>query len=123
MIRLTDNEERVMGILWEYAPITAGEIVNNYRDLKTSSYTTVLKIVMVLKEKGFSSHNSLGRIHLCFPIIERIDYLNYLINDLIAKFFDNSLKDFLIYVHLTFSGSLDLFSSQESLCISKNSSM
>lgn len=123
MIRLTDNEERVMRILWEYAPITAGEIVNNYRGLKTSSYTTVLKIVMVLKEKGFISHNSLGRIHLYFPMIERIDYLNYLINDLLAKFFDNSLKDFLIYVHLTFSDSLDLFSSQESLCISKNSSM
>ncbi len=108
LIKLTDSEKRIMGIIWKSAPIKAGDIVEEHSKLYTSAYTTVLKIVTILERKGFISYKTVGRNHLYFPTVTEKDYKNYLVDQLLLKYFDNSPKVFLTYLLTVFDFSKDL---------------
>lgn len=80
----TDRELDVMGILWDQASGTVVEVRERLED--DLAYTTVLTILRTLEEKGFVAHETEGRAHRYYPLVERQDaqeaHLRYLLRKL-----------------------------------------
>lgn len=64
----TDRELDIMGVLWRQGSGTVAEV---REALGTEvGYTTVLKLLQILEEKGAVRHESAGRAYRYFPVTE-----------------------------------------------------
>lgn len=64
----TDRELDIMGVLWRHGSGTVAEV---REALGTDvGYTTVLKLLQILEEKGAVRHESEGRAYRYFPLTE-----------------------------------------------------
>lgn len=93
MIReLTKAELQIMQLLWSKEKAFVNDIMDDLPDPKPA-YNTVSTIVRILEKKGFVSHNSYGKSHEYYPVIERELYLNSYMGNVLQSFFSNSLPN------------------------------
>ena len=65
-IRPTDGELEILQILWKNGPSTVREVndlLNNDQD-KSTGYTTTLKIMQIMFEKGLLTRDDSQRTHI-----------------------------------------------------------
>lgn len=73
MRELTRAEEQVMQILWDLDKAFVKEIVEKFADPKPA-YNTVSTIIRILQEKGFVDHETFGKSHRYFPLVDKETY-------------------------------------------------
>ena len=91
MKRLTKAEEDIMKVLWDLEEAGVQAILDKLPEPKPA-YNTVSTVVRVLEDKGIVNYRKEGRIHIYFPLIEKSDYSNQSINQLIDGYFQGSFK-------------------------------
>jgi predicted transcriptional regulator len=64
----TGRELDIMSVLWRQESGTVAEVRKALGD--TVAYTTVLKILQILEDKGAVRHESEGRAYRYFPLVE-----------------------------------------------------
>jgi predicted transcriptional regulator len=64
----TGRELDIMSVLWRQGSGSVAEVRKALGD--TVAYTTVLKILQILEEKGAVRHESEGRAYRYFPLVE-----------------------------------------------------
>ncbi len=64
----TGRELDIMSVLWRCGSGSVAEVRKALGD--TVAYTTVLKILQILEEKGAVRHESEGRAYRYFPLVE-----------------------------------------------------
>ncbi|TVP75066.1 MAG: BlaI/MecI/CopY family transcriptional regulator [Gemmatimonadales bacterium] len=67
-VSFTDRELDVMSILWREGSGTVAEVREALED--DLGYTSVLKVLQILEEKGFVDHEKEGRAYRYFPLVE-----------------------------------------------------
>jgi BlaI family penicillinase repressor len=67
-ISFTDRELDVMSVLWRLGSGTVNEVREELGE--EHAYTTVLKILQILEEKGFVDHTQEGRAYRYAPTVE-----------------------------------------------------
>lgn len=67
-VSLTERELDVMSVLWREGSGTVEEVRGRLAD--DVGYTTVLKILQILEEKGHVRHEQEGRAYRYFPTLE-----------------------------------------------------
>ena len=67
-IAFTDRELDVMSVLWKNGGGTVSEVRAALAD--EPGYTTVLKILQILEEKGHVTHEREGRAYRYLPLVE-----------------------------------------------------
>ncbi|MCW5980095.1 MAG: BlaI/MecI/CopY family transcriptional regulator [Bryobacteraceae bacterium] len=87
---LTDAELRLMEVLWERAPSTAGEVAESLPKGMTLAYSSVLTTLRILEQKGYVRHEKRGRAFVYAPLIERRDAQRSAVRHLLNRFFENS---------------------------------
>jgi BlaI family penicillinase repressor len=89
MVQLTKAEEQLMQALW-----TLGEgTVQNIRELLETpapARTTVSTVLTILENKGFVTHDSMGRTNLYRPLIAKEVYSKSQLTGLLKNYFNNS---------------------------------
>jgi len=94
---LTKAELQLMQLLWKREKAFVNDLVGDLPDQKPA-YNTVSTIIRILERKGFVSHNSFGKTHEYFPLINRDLYLNSYMGNVLQSFFSNSLPNLVSFL-------------------------
>ncbi|WGQ10987.1 BlaI/MecI/CopY family transcriptional regulator [Pedobacter gandavensis] len=87
--QLTRAEEQIMQVLWTLNEGTVQEIRDQLEDPKPAR-TTVSTVLTILENKGFVSHNSLGRTNVYAPLVAKEVYSKSQLSGLLRNYFNNS---------------------------------
>ena len=68
--------------------------------------STVSTIIKILGDKGFISHNTFGKSHQYYPLLEKDKYAKAYFQQFLGKYFDGSFNRLLSFFHK--EGEIDL---------------
>lgn len=86
----TDAEFRILDVLWRRGPQTVRQVHDVVRDGWTVRYTTVLKILQNLHEKGLVSRDESARSHVYETTVAREWATNGMLEELADRVFEGS---------------------------------
>lgn len=89
-VRFTDRELDLMSVLWMLGSGTVTEVREHLDD--EPGYTSVLKILQVLEEKGHVRHERQGRAYRYFPTVAREDAGRTALGRVVNKIFHGSAE-------------------------------
>ena len=78
-----------MQIIWERGGTFVNDILAVVPEPKPA-YTTVSTIVRILEKKGYLAHNSFGKSHEYYPLIDRESYTRDFMTNVLNNFFGGS---------------------------------
>ena len=86
----TDGELEILKVLWKHGPSTV-RIVNEQLNLKKDvGYTTTLKIMQIMFEKGLLDRTKSGKTHIYRSLVSEESTQKQLINKLLDTAFQGS---------------------------------
>ena len=88
MKRPTDAELAILRVLWKRGPSTVREVVEEMRH--QGAYTTVLKTLQIMTEKGLVRRNEEERTHVYEAAASQTSTQKQLVSDLMHRAFDGS---------------------------------
>jgi len=90
-LRPTESELEILEVLWEYGPCTV-RFVNEQLERKgrNVAYTTTLKMMQIMSDKGLLSREMSGRTHIYSPLIQAQVIRSALIDRLVNSVFGGS---------------------------------
>lgn len=87
---LTDAELRLMQVLWDRGPSTAGDVGRAIPKRERVADSTVRTILRILEDKGYVRHRKEGRAFVYEPVVGRTDARRTVIRHLVDRFFNRS---------------------------------
>ncbi|GHB68058.1 BlaI/MecI/CopY family transcriptional regulator [Persicitalea jodogahamensis] len=60
----TDSELEILSFLWQHGPSTVRQVHDFLAKTKEAGYTTTLKLMQIMQEKGLLSRTEEGRSHI-----------------------------------------------------------
>ena len=87
-LKPTDSELEILQILWEKETATVREINDLLNLEKEVGYTTTLKIMQIMHEKGLLSRESSGRQHIYKAEVQQTEVQQ----SLLGRFIDATFK-------------------------------
>ena len=94
--RPTDAELEILTVLWSRGPSTVRDVHAVIAARKPAQYTTVLKQLQVMAEKGLVQRNESQRSHVYMPTRPREWTQQQLAGDLLTRAFEGSAKGLLM---------------------------
>ena len=86
----TEVEMQILRILWELGPSPVREIHRRLEAAKGTSYSTTVKMLAVMLEKGLVARNEQAQPHVYKAVLTREGAGKRLVRDLIDKVYDGS---------------------------------
>src|SRR5688500_11946391 len=93
---LTEAELRLMKVLWESGPSSAGQLVELLADEVSLAESTVRTILGILKDKGYVRAARHGRAFIYHPLVGRTEARRGALRNLINRFFDGSPSELVL---------------------------
>ena len=90
--RPTDAELEILKVLWRRGPSTVREVFETLGENKVTGYTTVLKTMQIMADKGLVVRDESERAHRYEPAAPEDETQRRLVGDLLRKAFDGSAK-------------------------------
>lgn len=90
MSKPTESELEILQILWKREKATVKEVNEILAKQRPVGYTTTLKIMQIMNEKGLVYRIEEGRYHIYWPNIEERKTQNQLLNNFIDSTFRGS---------------------------------
>jgi len=91
----TDAELDVLRVLWDRGPSTVREVHDAVSEAKPVGYTTVLKQMQVMHQKGLLSRSERFRSHVYAPAISREATGQQITTSLLTQVFNGSARHLL----------------------------
>jgi BlaI family transcriptional regulator, penicillinase repressor len=86
----TGSELEILGVLWQTGPATVRQVWAKLDAVKPAGYTTVLKLMQIMAEKGLVKRNEENRAHVYSPVLEREEVQGRMVDDLVERVFGGS---------------------------------
>jgi len=86
----TESELEILQLLWECGPSTVRFINEKQNVQKEVGYTTTLKIMQIMAEKGMLSVNKESRQHIYTPTVDETETKSRLLDGFLKKTFSGS---------------------------------
>lgn len=96
MATLTAKEEEIMQVLWRLGKAFVKEILDELPEPKPH-YNTVSTVIRKLEEKGHVGYESFGKTHRYYPILNKEDYREEIVEGTLEQYFDNSFRDMVVH--------------------------
>ena len=94
--RPTDAELEILTVLWSRGPSTVRAVHEVIAKRRTAQYTTVLKQLQIMDEKGLVRRDRAGRAHVYQPAQPREVTQEQLAGDLVDRAFAGSARSLLV---------------------------
>jgi predicted transcriptional regulator len=94
--RPTDSELEILTVLWNLGPVTVREVHQVINARKPTQYTTILKHMQIMAEKGLVSRDEKQRAHVYEAARPREWTQKQLAGDLLHRAFNGSARSFLL---------------------------
>lgn len=94
--RPTDMELEILRALWDLAPATVRQVHERLNTVKPTGYTTVLKLLQIMFDKGLVIRNQEARAHVYSPAVPAEQTKSQLAGDLLRRAFAGSAADLVL---------------------------
>ena len=91
----TASELAILNVLWTQGPATVREVHTALSDQKTG-YTTVLKLLQIMLDKGLVKRDSSARAHIYESAFQAEDVQTQLVENLLTDAFQGSAKNLIL---------------------------
>ncbi len=106
----TDSELEILHILWENGPSTVRHVHERLSQSRDIGYTTALKLMQIMHEKGLLTRDDAGKSHTYTAAVTEEDTQRGLIDRFVETAFRGSASKLVMQVlgqHKTSSAELD----------------
>jgi BlaI family penicillinase repressor len=90
MPRPTDAELAILHVLWDRGPSTVRQVFEALADARETGYTTTLKLMQIMSEKGLVRRDESARTHVYDAAVSRDKTQQHLVRDLLDRAFGGS---------------------------------
>jgi predicted transcriptional regulator len=88
--RPTDAELTILRVLWERGPSTVRQVHEVLADTRDTGYTTTLKLMQIMADKGLVTRNETARTHVYSAKAGEEQTQQQLVKDLVDRAFGGS---------------------------------
>lgn len=89
-IKPTEAELEILQVLWTYGPSNVRFVNDQLKSERNVGYTTTLKVMQIMTEKGMLVRDKKSRTHIYQAVIEEKETKNHLIDKFISTLFRGS---------------------------------
>ncbi|MEE9142254.1 MAG: BlaI/MecI/CopY family transcriptional regulator [Gammaproteobacteria bacterium] len=105
----TVAELGILLALWHLGPTTVGQIRDLMAEDNDVGYTTVLKLLQIMHQKGLVERDESQRAHVYMPRLSKEQTQQQMVGDLVSRLFDGSPSKLVLQA----LGSTEQASTQE----------
>jgi BlaI family transcriptional regulator, penicillinase repressor len=88
----TDSELAILRVLWRLGPVTVRAVHDELRLAQEIGYTTVLKLLQIMTEKGLVKRDESERSHVYRPAFPEQEVQRQLVGHLLERAFGGSAQ-------------------------------
>lgn len=92
----TDAELQILRVLWQNGPATVRDVQTTLNTQRDTGYTTVLKLLQIMTEKGLVERDESQRTHVYRASLSRAATQQQLVGDLLDKAFGGSASQLVL---------------------------
>jgi BlaI family penicillinase repressor len=96
-IKPTESELEILRILWERSKASVRYVHEELSKSKEAGYTTTLKLMQIMFEKGLVGRDDSAKIHVYYPIVSREKTQKQLLGKMITNLFGGSPTELVIH--------------------------
>lgn len=89
-LKPTESELEILQVLWNETAATVRTVHEELSKTKESGYTTTLKLMQIMHEKGLVTRNDSSKTHIYQPAVSRENTQKQLVNKMINSLFSGS---------------------------------
>lgn len=86
-----------MHVLWRNGPSTVRDVCDALNQIRRTGYTTALKLLQIMTEKGLVQRDESRRTHVYLPATPRDSVQKSVLGSVIDKLFDGSSSQLVLY--------------------------
>ncbi len=90
ILQPTDAELEILQVLWENGPSTVRFVNDRLNEKKNVGYTTTLKIMQIMTDKGTLTRRKKERTHVYTPVLKEVETQSLLLDKLVRNAFSGS---------------------------------
>jgi BlaI family penicillinase repressor len=95
-VKPTDAELSILRVLWELGPSTVRQVQEALNERRETGYTTVLKLLQIMTEKGLVERDETERTHVYQASLPQEQTQRQLVSDLLDRAFGGSAKQLVL---------------------------
>lgn len=96
MVKPTQSELRILQILWDKGPSSVRDVHEKISEDKEAGYTTTLKLMQIMAEKGHALRDTSSRTHIYSAVVSETDAKKDLLSSFISSTFKGSAKSLVL---------------------------
>ncbi|HEY0654789.1 MAG TPA: BlaI/MecI/CopY family transcriptional regulator [Chryseosolibacter sp.] len=89
-VKPTEKELEILQILWEKGPVAVKEVHDAMGGEETNGYTTILKLMQIMHEKGLVTRQKNGKLHLYKAVPTQENTRKQMLDKMINTIFQGS---------------------------------
>ena len=89
-LKPTEGELEILQVLWTKQSATVREVHEELLKNKEAGYTTTLKLMQIMFEKGLVKRDSSNKTHIYQPAVTKENTQNFFVNKMIDSLFAGS---------------------------------
>jgi predicted transcriptional regulator len=108
MMRLpkpTEGELAILQVLWQKGPSTVRQVHESLESARPTGYTTTLKLMQIMAEKGLVARDQTSRTHMYTAKLPQHQTQHQFVTDMIAKVFGGSSAQLVMHALSSHSAS------------------
>jgi len=115
----TEGEVAILQVLWQKGPSTVRQVHESLESAKPTGYTTTLKLMQIMAEKGLVGRDETSRTHLYSAKVPQHQTQRQFVTDMIAKVFGGSSAQLVMHALSSHSASKEELAEIKELIDSK----
>ncbi len=96
MKKPTDSELEILQVLWDDGESTVRAVNEKLSESRHVGYTTTLKLMQIMTEKGLLARRKEGKTHIYSPTVSKSSTQQQLLSKLLHSAFDGSASSLVI---------------------------
>jgi BlaI family penicillinase repressor len=97
-IKPTESELEILQIIWEKGQCSVRDVHDVLEKTKDAGYTTTLKLMQIMHDKGLVERDTSAKTHLYKAVITREQAQNTAVNKILATVFNGSSSQLIMQV-------------------------
>jgi predicted transcriptional regulator len=94
--RPTEAELEILRALWERGPSTVRQVHEAIAAARDTGYTTTLKLMQIMADKGLVTRDESARTHIYAPRVSQESTQRQLVTDLVTRAFGGSAAELVL---------------------------
>ena len=89
-LKPTDKELEILQVIWEKGPVSVRDVHTSLGGETTNGYTTILKLLQIMHEKGIVTRQRNGKMHLYIAAYSQENIRQQMVDRMIHTVFKGS---------------------------------